>query len=156
MNINLTLFGQALTFAIFVWFTMRYVMPPVNQALDERAKTIADGLAAAEKGQQKLQDAKEQCNTMLKKAKDTSKGMVDDADKRAQAMVQQAKDKASVEKARILDAADKELACNIKAAHEALTEEVAQLALNAAEKILQKKFTAKASEAMIDDLIAEG
>ena len=94
MNINLTLIGQAISFAIFVWFCMKYVWPPITSALEKRKKTIADGLAAAEKGQQSLENAKVEIDKLLLGGKDEAKNIINMAEKRADDIVDEANQKA--------------------------------------------------------------
>ena len=97
MNINLTLIGQAISFAIFVWFCMKYVWPPITSALEKRKKTIADGLAAAEKGQQSLENAKVEIDKLLLGGKDEAKNIISMAEKRADDIVDEANQKAAQE-----------------------------------------------------------
>ena len=102
MEFNVTLLGQAITFAILVWFTMKFVWPPLTNMMDERAKRIADGLAAAERGKQDLEAAEKRVADELRKAKQQSTEIVMAAEKRASQIVDEAKDVARTEGARIV------------------------------------------------------
>ena len=105
MNINATLFLQAIVFAILVWFTMKFVWPPIAKALDERAAKIADGLAAADKAKSELQSANKRVEEQLAQTRDQSTKLLSDADRRAQAIVEEAKKRAEEEGAKIVAAA---------------------------------------------------
>jgi len=97
LNINLTLIGQAISFAIFVWFCMKYVWPPITSALEQRKKTIADGLSAAELGQQSLEKAKADVEAKLAEAKSEAKNIISMAEKRQGDILDEASVKASEE-----------------------------------------------------------
>ena len=109
MNINLTLIGQAISFAIFVWFCMKYVWPPITSALEKRKKTIADGLAAAEKGQQSLENAKVEIDKLLLGGKDEAKYKISMAEKRADDIVDEANQKAAQESLNKIKIAEQEI-----------------------------------------------
>ena len=109
MNINLTLIGQAISFAIFVWFCMKYVWPPITSALEKRKKTIADGLAAAEKGQQSLENAKVEIDKLLLGGKDEAKNIISMAEKRADDIVDEANQKAAQESLNKIKIAEQEI-----------------------------------------------
>ena len=109
MNINLTLIGQAISFAIFVWFCMKYVWPPITSALEKRKRTIADGLAAAEKGQQSLENAKVEIDKLLLGGKDEAKNIISMAEKRADDIVDEANQKAAQESLNKIKIAEQEI-----------------------------------------------
>ena len=109
MNINLTLIGQAISFAIFVWFCMKYVWPPITSALDQRKKTIADGLSAAELGQQSLEKAKVDVEEKLTEAKSEAKNIIAMAEKRQSDILDEANVKASEETSKKLKLAEQEV-----------------------------------------------
>ena len=109
MNINLTLIGQAISFAIFVWFCMKYVWPPITSALEQRKKTIADGLSAAELGQQSLEKAKADVDTKLSEAKSEAKNIIAMAEKRQGDILDEANIKASEETSKKLKLAEQEI-----------------------------------------------
>ena len=109
MNINLTLIGQAISFAIFVWFCMKYVWPPITSALDQRKKTISDGLSAAELGQQALEKAKIEVDSKISEAKSEAKNIVSMAEKRQGDILDEANVKASEETSKKLKLAEQEV-----------------------------------------------
>ena len=139
MSINATLFVQAIVFAILVWFTMKFVWPPITAALDERAKKIADGLAAADKAKADLSAANKRVEDELAKARNESAGRLADAERRAQALIEEAKGRATEEASKIVAAAKVEADQQTVKAREALREQVAALAVKGAEQILRKE-----------------
>jgi F-type H+-transporting ATPase subunit b len=142
VNINATLFLQAIVFAILVWFTMRFVWPPIAKALDERAAKIADGLAAADKAKSELATANKRVDEQLAQTRTETTKLLGDAEKRAAALVDDAKRKAEEEGAKIIAAAKAEAEQQVVRAREALREQVAVLAVKGAEQILQKEVNA--------------
>jgi len=142
VNINATLFLQAIVFAILVWFTMRFVWPPIAKALDERAAKIADGLAAADKAKSELATANKRVDEQLAQTRNETTKLLGDAEKRAAALVEDAKRKAEEEGAKIIAAAKAEAEQQVVRAREALREQVAVLAVKGAEAILQKEVNA--------------
>jgi F-type H+-transporting ATPase subunit b len=152
MNINLTLFGQLISFAIFVWFTMKYVWTPIMGALDARRKEIADGLAAAERGQHEQELAQERAKGVLKDAKGQAAEIVAQAQKRASEIIDEAKESARTEGERIITAAEAEIEQETNRAREHLREKVAELAIAGAQKILQKEINADAHKDIVESL----
>ncbi|MDZ7922259.1 F0F1 ATP synthase subunit B [Rhodoferax sp.] len=142
MNINATLFLQAIVFAILVWFTMKFVWPPITKALDERAQKIADGLAAADKAKAELASANQRVEAELASSKNETAGRLADAERRGQAIVEEAKARATEEGNRIIAAAKAEAEQQSVKAREALREQVAALAVKGAEQILRKEVNA--------------
>ncbi len=142
MNINATLFLQAVVFAILVWFTMTYVWPPITKALDERAQKIADGLAAAEKAKSELSSANKRVEQELAKSRDENAVRLADAERRARALIDEAKARATEEGNKIIAAAQAEAEQQTVKAREALREQVAALAVKGAEQILRKEVNA--------------
>ncbi|NOS89684.1 MAG: F0F1 ATP synthase subunit B [Methylococcaceae bacterium] len=136
MSINATLIGQMITFALLVWFTMKYIWPPLFDSLEERKKKIADGLAAAEKGQEQVILAEKKAVNVLKDAKEQSSEIIASAQKRANELIEESKDIAKRDAERLRLAADAEIAQAIQQAKEGLRQEVADLALAAAAQIL--------------------
>ncbi len=136
MSINATLIGQMITFALLVWFTMKYIWPPLFDSLEERKKKIADGLAAAERGQEEIILAEKKAKGVLKEAKAQSSEIVTMAQKRANEIVEESKDTAKKEGERLIIAAKAQIDQEIQQAKEGLRQEVADLALSAAEQIL--------------------
>lgn len=136
MSINATLIGQMITFSLLVWFTMKFIWPPLYDALEERRKKIAEGLAAAEKGQESMQLAEKKAKSVLKEAKEQSAEIVSLAQKRANEIVEESKDTAKKESDRLILAARAQIEQEIQQAKENLRIEVTALALSAAEQIL--------------------
>ena len=142
MNINATLFLQAIVFAILVWFTMKFVWPPVAKALDERAEKIASGLAAADKAKSELTNANKRVEDELAKSRTETATRLADAERRGQAIVEEAKVKATDEGNKIIAAAKVEAEQQTVKARETLREQVAALAVKGAEQILRKEVNA--------------
>jgi len=136
VSINATLIGQIITFALLVWFTMKYIWPPLFNSLEERKKKIADGLAAAEKGQEDMLLAEKKAKGLLKTAKDQSSEIVTLAQKQANAIVEESKNTAKQEGDRLILAAKAQIEQDIQQSKESLRKEVAALAVSAAEQIL--------------------
>ena len=155
MNINLTLIGQSITFAVFVWFCMKFVWPPVMAALNERKQKIADGLAAAEKGKHDEELAKERAAEVLKEAKAKAQEIISAAEKRASQIVEESKDTARTEGERILAAANAEIEQEVNRARENLRGEVVSLAVAGAGRVLKREIDAKANEDLLKDLVAQ-
>lgn len=152
MNINFTMISQAISFAIFIWFTARFVWPPLMKAVEERQKKIADGLAAADKGQQELVHAQSRAQEVLNGAKLQSQELVTNAQKRADEMVEQAKNAAKVEGERQLAAARATIEQEIQQAREALRGQVAALALAGAEQVLMREVDQGKHREVLDKL----
>jgi len=144
MNINATLLGQTITFFVFVWFCMKYVWPPIMQALGERKKQIADGLAAGERGKNELELASKRGAGILHETKQKSSEIIAQAEKRAEEIVEESKTNAKTEGERLLAGAKAEIEQEINRAKESLRQQVADLALAGAEKILRREIDAKA------------
>jgi F-type H+-transporting ATPase subunit b len=142
VNINSTLFLQAVVFAILVWFTMKFVWPPITKALDERAQKISDGLAAADKAKSELSTANKRVEAELATSRTETAARLADADRRGQGIVEEAKARAVEEANKIIAAAQAEAAQQTVKAREALREQVALLAVKGAEQILRKEVNA--------------
>ena len=155
MSINITLLGQMITFAVLVWFTMKYVWPPLTAALEERKQKIAEGLAAADRGASELEKAQQQIDDLLKEARQQATEIVDQAHKRANTMVDEAKGKARDEQGRIVAQGHEEVQREMEAARENLRGQVSVLALQAASKILEKEVDANAHSAILNKVAAE-
>lgn len=140
MNINLTIVGQAIAFAIFIWFTARFVWPPLMKAVEDRQKQIADGLAAAERGKQDLDLASKRSADLLREAKQQAAEIILQTEKRRDEMIEEAKTAAKAEGERQLAAAKADIDQEVFRAREALRQQVADLAVNAAEKILRREI----------------
>jgi len=152
VNINLTLLGQAISFTIFVWFCMKYVWPPILRALQERETQIADGLAAAEKGQETLVQAEQRHGELIEEGKQQVVDMIAQASKRGDDMVDEAKNDARSEGERLLSAARAEIEQERTQARENLKKDVAALALAAAEQILMREVDKEAHNEVLAKL----
>ncbi len=155
MNINSTLFLQAVVFAILVWFTMKFVWPPITKALDERALKISDGLAAADKAKSELASANKRVESELANSRNETAARLADADRRGQGIVEEAKVRAVEEANKIIAAAQAEAAQQTVKAREALREQVALLAVKGAEQILRKEVNAGVHADLLSRLKAE-
>jgi F-type H+-transporting ATPase subunit b len=155
VNINATLFLQAIVFAILVWFTMKFVWPPLTKVLDERAQKIADGLAAADKAKLELSAANKRVEAELATSRNESAVRLADAERRAQAMIEEAKTRATVEGKKIIAAAKAEADQQAVQAREALRAEVAVLAVKGAEQILRREVNAGVHADLLSQLKAE-
>lgn len=155
MNINATLFLQAVVFAILVWFTMKFVWPPIAKALDERAQKIADGLAAADKAKTELAAANKRVEAELATSRNETAARLADAERRAQAMIEEAKARATEEGNKIIAAAKAEAEQQTVKAREVLREQVAALAVKGAEQILRKEVNAGVHADLLNRLKTE-
>ena len=155
MNINLTLLGQTIGMIVFVWLCMRYIWPPVMAAIEKRRQEIADGIAAGEKGQRELADARHGSEAILQDARKKATQVADMAHKRSNDMVAEAKGHATAEGERIVAAARTELATSQTKARDSLRREVAALAVAGATRVLGREVDAKAHAALLDELAAE-
>ena len=155
MNINSTLFIQAIVFAILVWFTMRFVWPPITKALDERAEKIRSGLAAADKAKAELATANKKVDEQLAQTRNETTKLLADAEKRAAAIVEEAKKRAEDEGAKIVAAAKADAEQQVVRAREVLREQVATLAVQGAEQILQREVNASVHAELLGRLKTE-
>jgi len=144
MNINLTLFVQAATFAAFIWFCAKLIWPFMMRAIEARQKQIADGLAAAERGRQDLEQASQRTAEMMREAKQQAQDILGQADKRAVQIVEEAKNAAKAEGDRLVAGARAEIEQEVSRAKEMLRTQVAALAVAGAEQILRREVDAKA------------
>jgi len=155
VNINATLFLQAVVFAILVWFTMKFVWPPITKALDERAQKIADGLAAADKAKSELTSANKRVEEELAKSRSEATVRMAETERRAQIMIEEAKARAVEEGNKIVAAAKAEAEQQTVKARETLREQVAALAVKGAEQILRKEVNAGVHADLLGRLKAE-
>lgn len=139
MDINASLIGQAITFVVLVLFTLKFVWPPLVKALDDRAAKIADGLAAADRARQDLDNAEKKAAERLREAKQHAAEIIAQAEKRAAQLVDEAKEGAKQEGERLIAGAQAEIGQQIQHAKEVLRQQVAELAVAGAEKILQRE-----------------
>jgi len=152
MNINLTLFAQALVFAGLIWFTIKFIWPPLLAAIEARQKQIADGLAAGEQGRKSLEVSTRQAEESIKEARARATDILSQAEKRAAQLVEEAKGAAKDEGAREKAAAKAEIGQELQRARELLREQVAALAVAGAEKILRREVDARAHAELLDGI----
>lgn len=150
MNMNLTLIGQSITFAIFVWFCMKFIWPPIVNALEARRKRIADGLAAADRGKHELELASKRATENLVEAKQKSAEIIAQAEKRASQMIEEAKMAAREEGDRLIAAAKAEIEQESHRAREALRGEVAALVVAGASRILRREVNPQAHADLLE------
>jgi F-type H+-transporting ATPase subunit b len=155
MNINFTLIAQAIAFAVLIWFTVKFVWPPLLSAIETRQKEIADGLAAAQEGRSALDVAAKKSEATLAEAKQKASEIIGQAEKRGSQIVEEAKGNAKAEGERILAGAKAEIDQEVNRAKEGLRSQVSALAIAGAEKILRKEIDAKAHSEMLSKLAAE-
>lgn len=155
VEINFTLVVQMVVFAVFVWFTMRFVWPPLEKAMNERQNKIADGLAAAERGEREFELAQHRIKDELKNAKAQAADIMKRAKIQHDEMIEEAKIKAFEEAQKVKKLADEQLKQEINQAKEQLRQKVALLAVSGAEKIIRREVDEKASHALLDNLIEE-
>lgn len=155
MSINATLFVQAIVFAILVWFTMKFVWPPIAVALDERAKKIADGLAAADRAKAELSSANKRVEEELALSRNETAARLADAERRALVIIEEAKARATEEGVKIVAAAKAEAEQQTVKARETLREQVAALAVKGAEQILRKEVNASVHADLLNRLKTE-
>ncbi len=155
MNLNLTLVAQAIAFAIFIWFTVRFIWPYLLRAIETRQKQIADGLAAGERGRVELAEASKKSEATLAEARARAQEIIGAAEKRAAQMIDEAKNTAKAEGDRLVAGAKAEITQEVARAKESLREQVAALAVAGAEKILQREVDAKVHAQMLAGLKSE-
>ncbi len=143
MNINFTLFAQAIVFALFIWFTAKFVWPPILRAMDDRRKKIADGLAAAEQGTKSLDDAKHRIAQLDADARSRAQALIAETERRGQQIIEEARAQAKIEADRVIANARAEAEQAMQRAKEALRDQVAALAVAGAEQILKKEVNAQ-------------
>jgi F-type H+-transporting ATPase subunit b len=152
MNINLTLFAQAVVFFVFIWFTVKFVWPPLLKAIETRQKQIADGLASAEQGKRSLEASTRQADDSLAQARKRAADILAQAEKRGAQLIEEAKLAARGEGEREKAAAKAEIDQQYARAREQLREQVAILAVAGAEKILRREVDSKAHAQLLDAL----
>lgn len=155
MNINATLIAQTIMFALFVWFCMKFVWPPIMAALEQRKKQIADGLADAERAKHDLELAAKRSAEILREAKEKAGEIIVNAEKRDSELVEEAKAKAKVEYDRIVATGHADVEQQVFRAKEQLRTQVSAIALAGASKILGREIDAKAHNDLLDKLVAE-
>ena len=152
MNLNLTLIAQAVSFTVFIWFTVKFVWPPMLRAIEARQKTIADGLAAAEQGKRSLETSSKQADEEIRRARERAAEIIAQAEKRTAQMIEEAKNAAKEEGNREKAAAKAEIEQEVTRAREQLRDRVASLAVAGAEKILRREVDAKAHGDLLESI----
>jgi F-type H+-transporting ATPase subunit b len=155
MNINLTLIVQMVVFIVLIWFTMKFVWPMILGPMEERSKRIAQGLAAADKGEQALAHAREQAEIIVREARERAAQIIDQAQHRASELVEEAKGAATTDAQRIKAAAAEQVVLEVTRAREALRQEVGHIAVLAASKLLEREIDAKAHADLINKLATQ-
>lgn len=154
MNINATLLVQLVVFFIGAWVTMKFIWPPLIKSLEERQKKIADGLAAADRGQKSLEDAKRRIAEEQAAERAHVQQLITEAEKRGQAIVEAAKEQAKAEADRIVEAAKAEATQEMQRAKDALRDQVAVLAVAGAAQILQREVNPQVHSELLAQLKA--
>jgi len=155
MNINATLIGQFIAFFVFVGFVMKYVWPPLLNVLNERKKTIADGLAAAERGKHQQELAEKHAAEVIHEAKQQAAEIISRAEKRASEIIEEAKEAARSEGERLVTAANAEIAQEVTRAKEQLRGQVVSISVAAASRILKREINEQSQDELIKDLVAQ-
>lgn len=155
MSINASLIGQMITFAIFVWFCMKFIWPKLMGAIKDRQKTIADGLAAGDKAQRELEAAELKVVEMIDEAKQHAAEILEGSQHRAHNLIEEAKNKARVEYDKIVTSAQAEIEQQTNAAKRALYEELGGMVIQGTEKVLGRNIDKSDNDRFIDEIIAE-
>jgi F-type H+-transporting ATPase subunit b len=155
MDINLTLFGEIITFALLVWVTMKYIWPPLLKAMDERQKKIADGLEAAEKSKRNLELTEKNITKQLREAKIEASVIIDQANQRMAAIIEEAKKNASEEGKKMLAVARSGIATEVENAKQQLQKELAGMVMTTTAKILQQQINPEINQKLVDQFITE-
>ena len=155
MDLNLTLIGQSIAMIVFVWFCMKFIWPPVMKAIEERQTQIADGLAAAERGQQSLDRAKAESAQIVEDARKQATGILDQAHARANEIIAEGKKSGAKERERQLVAAAAEIEQEANRVREELRGQVSAIAVAGAEKILLREIDAKTHQDILSKLAAQ-
>jgi len=155
VNINLSLFGEMIGFGLFIFLVMKFGWPKLMGAIDERQKTIADGLAAGERGRQELEQAHGQAGDILRQARDKAAEAVNVANQQASHLLEEARKESHAERQRSVEAAKAEIQQELNRAKDALRGEVAKVAIAAAERIIEREIDPKAHKALLDELAGQ-
>jgi F-type H+-transporting ATPase subunit b len=155
VNINLTLIVQMVVFAVLIYATMKWIWPHILNAMAERSRTIAQGLAAAEKGEQALTDARANADAIIREARERANHIIDQAQHRANELVEEAKGTANVEGARLVSAAHQQIELDTTRARESLRREVAGIAVGAAAKLLGREIDPRKHADLLEQLATQ-
>lgn len=153
MNVTATLFGQMITFIVFVWFIKAYLWEPLTQAMESRTKKISEGLAAAEQGQKKIEQATIEFSTRIDEAKTQASSILNDAESKSKNIVEDARVTAREEAHKIAKTSSQQLEQEVNAAREKLKSDVAALSLLCAEKIISKEVDKTMHDKIIEEVI---
>jgi F-type H+-transporting ATPase subunit b len=155
VNINLTLIIQMIVFLLLVFFTMSFIWPPLMRAVEERQKKIAQGLAAADRGEQELQQARQGAEAILREARERAGQIIDQAQHRANDIMEQARTNANKEGQRLVASAQQQIGLEASRARESLRREVGGIVVAAASKLLEREVDASAHQDLISKLAAQ-
>jgi F-type H+-transporting ATPase subunit b len=155
MNINLTLIVQMLVFIVLIWFTMKFVWPMILGPMEERSKKIAQGLAAADRGEEALAKARDEAEAIIRAARERASQIIDHANHQANELVEQAKGTATTDAQRIKVAAEQQTELETSRARESLRREVAQIAVQAAAKLLEREIDPKTHADLLSKLATQ-
>jgi len=155
VNINLTLIIQMIVFLLLVFFTMSFIWPPLMRAVEERQKRIAQGLAAADRGEQELQKARESAEAILREARERASQIIDQAQQRANDIVEQARAGARQEGQRLVASAQQQIGLEASRARESLRREIGAIAVAAAAKLLEREIDPSTHRELISKLAAQ-
>lgn len=155
MDINATIIGQFITFSILVWFTMKYVWPPITKAMHHREKKIAAGLEAAERSKRELETAEHKALGIIRDARMQATQIIEQANLQSSKLVEEAKVQARQEGSRIIELAKGDIEREVQQAKEELKSKVVKLAITGAEKIIQREIDAHAQENLLNQLAQE-
>jgi F-type H+-transporting ATPase subunit b len=155
VNINLTLIVQMIVFALLVWAVMKWLWPVILDAMDQRQRKIAQGLAAAEEGERELAEARGKADIIIREARERANQIIDHAQHRANELIEQSKGTASSEGARIIAAAHQQIVLDTARAKEGLRREVAGIAVGAAAKLLDREIDSRTHADLLDKLAAQ-
>ena len=155
MNINATLIGQSISFFVFVWFVMKYVWPPLLDALNERKKKIADGLAAAERGQREHELAEQRAKQILHEAKEQAAVIINQAQQREREMIDESRGKAETEAEKVMNMAQSEIEQERNSAREQLRGQLSSLVLSGVQQILKREVSEDDHREVLNSLSAK-
>lgn len=155
MDLNMTVLGQTIAMAVFVWFCMKYIWPPIMLALDQRRKAIADGLAAAEDGQKKLEEAQARFEETVRESREKATEIIQQAEKRAREIVDEARQDAVAEGDRLIAQAKAEISQEAGRAKDALRGQIAAIAISGAKQLLEREIDPATHKQLLDKLASE-
>ncbi len=155
MNINLTLIGQTIAFAIFVLFCMKYVWPPISQVMQERKRKIAEGLDAAGRAERELKDVQQQVEQVIRESKEQATDILDKANKTASSIIEESKAQARAEGEKLIANARSEIDLEVNRARDQLRSQVADLVVQGATKVLESSVDAKAHSDLVDKIASK-